>query len=112
MPQSGVPRLPASADVRITVVRRHSSEPGPSGDGRRADGRCQGAGRGRQMPARAKPAADALDLTPTPDARGDLRRLPSVAPRQHLPALYSVATDGRSGPGRRVTAGAAVRLYT
>ena len=32
------------------------------------------------MPARAKPAADALDLTPTPDARGDLRRLPSAVP--------------------------------
>ncbi len=62
------------------------------------------------MPARAKPAADALDLTPTPDARGDLRQLPSVARLQHLTALYSVATDGRSGPGCRVTAGAAGRL--
>ena len=64
------------------------------------------------MPARAKPAADALDLTPTPNARGDLRRLPSAACRQHLSALYNVANDGRSGPGCRVTAGAAVRLYT
>ena len=64
------------------------------------------------MPARPKPAAEALDLTPTPDARGDLRRLPSVARLEHLPALYIVATDGRSGPGRRVTAGAAGRLHT
>ncbi len=52
---------------------------GPSGNDRRATGKCHGAGRGRQLPARAKPVANGLGPIPALDSSGEFRHMPAVA---------------------------------
>ena len=67
--------------------------PGMSGDGERAADKCQGAGRVRQLPAKPKSAADALDLIPTLDSTAAVHQRTAAACRQHLSASYHVASD-------------------
>ena len=107
MPRMDEPGLRPACDGRQAGSGCRRDMPVPSSDGEQAAGKCQGAGRGWQLPTEAKPAADSFDLIPTLNGGAAVHQMTPAAYRQHLPALQGVASDGGAAPCRQVAAHAA-----
>jgi len=97
---------PASGGCQMGIRCRRVTA-GPSSDGERAAGNRQRSGRGRQLPARPKPAADGLSLHSTVDSWGEFRHLPAVAMQTAPVGFSEVWQVPAAMPHRQVTARAA-----